>query len=98
MHEYFMHVKGPEILNMWVGESERMVREIFATAREKRKEGFMPFLFIDEAESILGTRRASRHSNILSTLVPMFCSEMDGIDAIIDVVIILASYRSNLIS
>src|SRR3981081_4563445 len=42
MREYFMHVKGPEILNMWVGESERMVREIFATAREKRREGFMP--------------------------------------------------------
>ena len=97
MREYFMHVKGPEILNMWVGESERMVREIFATAREKRKEGFMPFLFIDEAESILGTRRASRHSNILSTLVPMFCSEMDGIDSLNDVVIILASNRADLI-
>ncbi len=97
MHEYFMHVKGPEILNMWVGESERMVREIFATAREKRKEGFMPFLFIDEAESILGTRRASRFSNILSTLVPMFCSEMDGIDSLNDVVIILASNRADLI-
>src|SRR4029434_4296046 len=95
--EYFMHVKGPEILNMWVGESERMVREIFATAREKRSEGFMPFLFIDEAESILGTRRASRHSNILSTLVPMFCSEMDGIDSLNDVVIILASNRADLI-
>src|SRR3989449_1733615 len=77
MREYFMHVKGPEILNMWVGESERMVREIFATAREKRHEGFMPFLFIDEAESILGTRRASRHSNILSPLVPMLWSESD---------------------
>jgi ATP-dependent 26S proteasome regulatory subunit len=97
MREYFMHVKGPEILNMWVGESERMVREIFATAREKRKEDFMPFLFIDEAESILGTRRASRHSNILSTLVPMFCSEMDGIDSLNDVVIILASNRADLI-
>src|SRR5216110_1929653 len=97
MQEYFMHVKGPEILNMWVGESERMVREIFATAREKRSEGFMPFLFIDEAESILGTRRASRHSNILSTLVPMFCSEMDGIDSLNDVVIILASNRADLI-
>src|SRR6201988_1584577 len=97
MREYFMHVKGPEILNMWVGESERMVREIFATAREKRSEGFMPFLFIDEAESILGTRRASRHSNILSTLVPMFCSEMDGIDSLNDVVIILASNRADLI-
>src|SRR5213595_874470 len=97
MREYFMHVKGPEILNMWVGESERMVREIFATAREKRGEGFMPFLFIDEAESILGTRRASRYSNILSTLVPMFCSEMDGIDSLNDVVIILASNRADLI-
>jgi proteasome-associated ATPase len=97
MTEYFMHVKGPEILNMWVGESERMVREIFATAREKRRDGFMPFLFIDEAESILGTRRASRYSNVLSTLVPMFCSEMDGIDSLNDVVIILASNRADLI-
>ncbi len=77
-----MHVKGPEILNMWVGESERIVREIFAIAREKRKQGYMPFLFIDEAESILGTRRAGRYSNILSTLVPMFCSEMDGIESL----------------
>ncbi len=97
MNEYFMHVKGPEILNMWVGESERIVREIFSTAREKRREGFLPFLFIDEAESILGTRRASRYSNILSTLVPMFCSEMDGIDSLHDVVIILASNRADLI-
>src|ERR1700716_328221 len=97
MKEYFMHVKGPEILNMWVGESERIVRDIFSTAREKRREGYMPFLFIDEAESILGTRRASRHSNILSTLVPMFCSEMDGIDSLDDVVIILASNRADLI-
>ncbi len=97
MKEYFMHIKGPEILNMWVGESERMVREIFATARQKRKEGYLPFLFIDEAESILGTRRASRFSNILSTLVPMFCTEMDGIDSLNDVVIILASNRADLI-
>src|SRR3954465_14482052 len=97
MREYFMHVKGPEILNMWVGESERMVREIFATAREKRREGFLPFLFIDEAESILGTRRASRYSNILSPLVPMFCTEMDGIESLSQVVIILASNRADLI-
>ncbi len=97
MKEYFMHVKGPEILNMWLGESERIVRDIFATAREKRREGYLPFLFIDEAESILGTRRSSRHANILSTLVPMFCSEMDGIDTLGDVVIILASNRADLI-
>jgi len=92
-----MHIKGPEILNMWVGESERIVREIFQTARDKRKEGYLPFLFIDEAESILGTRRASRFSNILSTLVPMFCTEMDGIDSLNEVVIILASNRADLI-
>lgn len=97
MQEYFMHVKGPEILNMWVGESERIVRDIFATAREKRRQGYLPFLFIDEAESILGTRRASRYSNILSTLVPMFCAEMDGIESLGDVVIILASNRADLI-
>jgi proteasome-associated ATPase len=97
MREYFMHIKGPEILNMWVGESERMVREIFSTAREKRREGYLPFLFIDEAESILGTRRASRFSNILSTLVPMFCTEMDGIESLHEVVIILASNRADLI-
>ncbi|HWL52257.1 MAG TPA: AAA family ATPase [Chthoniobacteraceae bacterium] len=95
--EYFMHIKGPEILNMWVGESERIVREIFSTAREKRREGYLPFLFIDEAESILGTRRATRQSSILSTLVPMFCAEMDGIDSLNDVVIILASNRADLI-
>ncbi len=97
MREYFMHIKGPEILNMWVGESERIVREIFTTAREKRREGFLPFLFIDEAESILGTRRATRHSSILSTLVPMFCTEMDGIESLNEVVIILASNRADLI-
>jgi proteasome-associated ATPase len=93
----FIHIKGPEILNMWVGESERMVREIFAAAREKRKEGYLPFLFIDEAESILGTRRASRFHNMASTLVPMFCSEMDGIESLHDVVVILASNRADLI-
>jgi proteasome-associated ATPase len=97
MQQFFMHIKGPEILNMWVGESERMVREIFATAREKRKEGFLPFIFIDEAESILGTRRAGRYSSILSTLVPMFCTEMDGIESLNEVVIILASNRADLI-
>ena len=97
MQQFFMHIKGPEILNMWVGESERMVREIFATAREKRRDGFLPFIFIDEAESILGTRRAGRYSSILSTLVPMFCTEMDGIESLNQVVIILASNRADLI-
>ncbi len=97
MREYFMHIKGPEILNMWVGESERIVREIFATAREKRREGYLPFVFIDEAESILGTRRAGRFNSILSTLVPMFCTEMDGLESLHDAVIIIASNRADLI-
>ncbi|THJ22931.1 MAG: AAA family ATPase [Nitrospira sp. CG24E] len=93
----FLHVKGPEILNMWLGESERMVRDLFAQARARRSEGALPFIFIDEAESVLGTRRASRSFNISSTLVPMFCSEMDGIESLHDVVIILASNRPDLI-
>jgi proteasome-associated ATPase len=93
----FLHVKGPEILNMWLGESERMVRDLFAQARARRKEGALPFIFIDEAESILGTRRAMRSFNISNTLVPMFCSEMDGIESLRDVVIILASNRPDLI-
>ena len=93
----FLHVKGPEILNMWLGESERMVRDLFDQARVRRKEGALPFIFIDEAESILGTRRAMRSFNISNTLVPMFCSEMDGIESLQDVVIILASNRPDLI-
>ena len=97
LKECFMHVKGPEILNMWLGESERKVREIFTRAREKRKEGFLPVVFIDEAESVLGTRMAMRSHNISNTVVPMFCSEMDGIESLQDVVIILASNRPDLI-
>ncbi len=93
----FLHIKGPEILNMWVGESERMVRDLFAQARERRKAGFLPFIFIDEAESILGTRRALRSYNISNTLVPMFCSELDGIESLREVVVILASNRPDLI-
>ena len=93
----FLHVKGPEILNMWLGESERMVRDLFAQARARRKDGALPFIFIDEAESVLGTRRAMRSFNISNTLVPMFCSEMDGVESLHDVVIILASNRPDLI-
>jgi len=96
--EYFLHVKGPEILNMWLGESERQVRDLFAQCREKAAEGRLAFIFIDEAESILGTRGLYRSgSNIQSTLVPMFCSEMDGMEALQNVVVILASNRADLI-
>ncbi len=96
--EFFLNVKGPEILNMWLGESERQVRDLFAQCREKAAEGHLAFLFIDEAESILGTRSATRiGSNILSTLVPMFCTEMDGIEPLQNVVVIIASNRADLI-
>jgi len=93
----FLHIKGPEILNMWLGESERKVREIFDIARQKKKEGMLPFIFIDEAESILGTRRSLRAHNISNTIVPMFCAEMDGIESLQDIVIILATNRPDLI-
>jgi len=96
--EFFLSVKGPEVLNMWLGESERQVRDLFAQCREKAAEGHLAFLFIDEAESILGTRHAGRvGTNILSTLVPMFCTEMDGLEVLQNVVIIIASNRADLI-
>jgi len=96
--EFFLSVKGPELLNMWVGESERQVRDLFVQCREKATEGQLAFLFIDEAESILGTRRAFRGgTNILSTVVPMFCAEMDGLEALQNVIVILASNRADLI-
>ena len=93
----FIHVKGPEILNMWLGESERKVREIFKKARDYKEKGRVPFIFIDEAESILGTRQAMRGNNISNTLVPMFCAEMDGIQSLRDAVVILATNRPDLI-
>ncbi len=93
----FIHVKGPEILNMWLGESERKVREIFKKARGYKEKGQVPFIFIDEAESVLGTRQAMRGHNISNTLVPMFCAEMDGIESLREVVVILATNRPDLI-
>ena len=89
MKECFMHVEARKILNMWVGESERIVREIFATAREKRREGCMPFLFIDEPNRLRVVAPAGIRI-FFRRLVPMFCSEMDGIESLHDVVIILA--------
>ncbi len=95
--EFFLHVKGPEILNMWVGESERQVRDLFQQCRERAGEGALAFLFIDEAESILGTRHGGRWHSMVSTLVPMFCTEMDGLEPLQNVVVILASNRADLI-
>ncbi len=95
--EYFMMINGPKILNMWLGESERMVREIFSQAREKAKEGNLVFIFIDEAESLLRTRSSGKFLNISNTIVPQFCAEMDGLVGLENVVVILTSNRPDYI-
>jgi proteasome-associated ATPase len=95
--EYFMYINGPKILNMWLGESERMVREIFTTARAKAKDGYLVFVFIDEAESILRTRSSGRWLNISNTVVPQFCAEMDGLVGLENVVVMLTSNRPDYI-
>ncbi|MFN7015878.1 MAG: AAA family ATPase [Fimbriimonadales bacterium] len=95
--EYFMYINGPKILNMWLGETERMVREIFAIAREKAREGYLVFIFIDEAESILRTRSSGKWLNISNTVVPQFCAEMDGLVSLENVVVMLTSNRPDYI-
>ncbi|MCS6775193.1 MAG: AAA family ATPase [Chthonomonadaceae bacterium] len=97
VREYFMYINGPKILNMWLGESERQVREIFAQAREKAREGHLVFIFIDEAESLLRTRSSGRWLNISNTLVPQFCAEMDGLVSLENVVVMLTSNRPDYI-
>lgn len=95
--EYFMYISGPKILNMWLGETERMVRDIFRTAREKAKEGRLVFIFVDEAESVLRTRSSGRWLNISNTVVPQFCAELDGMVALENVVLMLTSNRPDYI-
>jgi proteasome-associated ATPase len=95
--EYFMHISGPKILNMWLGETERIVREIFATAREKSKEGRLVVVFMDEAESVLRTRSTGRWLNISNTVVPQFCAELDGLVSLENVVLVLTSNRPDYI-
>lgn len=95
--EYFMAISGPKILNMWVGETERMVREIFKTAREKAKDGYLVFIFMDEAESLLRTRSSGRHFSMSNTVVPQFCAELDGLESLENVVLMLTSNRPDYI-
>ncbi len=97
VQEYFMAISGPKILNMWLGETERIVREVFRTAREKAKEGFLVFIFMDEAESVLRTRSSGRWLNISNTVVPQFCAELDGLQSLDNVVLILTSNRPDYI-
>lgn len=95
--EYFMLINGPQLLNMWLGETERFVREIFATARERAKEGHLVFIFIDEADALLRVRSSGRHLNIANTVVPQFAAEMDGLVSLENVVVMLTSNRPDYI-
>lgn len=95
--EFFMHLSGPKILNMWLGETERMVRELFATARKKASEGRIVVIFMDEAEAVLRTRSSGRWLNISNTVVPQFCAELDGLVESRNIVLVLTSNRPDYI-
>ncbi len=97
VREYFMFINGPQLLNMWLGETERMVREIFAAARERAKEGHLVFVFIDEADSLLRVRSSGRYLNIANTVVPQFAAEMDGLVGLENVIVMLTSNRPDYI-
>lgn len=97
VQECFLSINGPKILNMWLGETERLVREVFATARKKAADGQLVVIFIDEAESVLRTRSSGRWLNISNTVVPQFCAEMDGVIGLENVVVVLTSNRPDYI-
>ncbi len=97
VRECFMFINGPQLLNMWLGETERMVREIFAAARERAKEGQLVFVFIDEADALLRVRSSGRYLNIANTVVPQFAAEMDGLVDLENVVVMLTSNRPDYI-
>lgn len=91
----FMYIKGPELLNKWVGETEAQIRSIFAAARAYKEEhGVAPIIFIDEADAILSKRGSGVSSDMEKTMVPMFLAEMDGLDDAAALVI-LATNRSD---
>lgn len=94
---YFLYVKGPEILNKFVGESERGIREIFKKAKDKAEEGNPVIIFIDEIDAILRTRGTGISSDVESTIVPQFLSEIDGLESLKNVIVIGASNRQDLI-
>ena len=94
---YFINIKGPELLDKYVGESERKIREVFRKAREQAQEGMPVIVFFDEFESLFRTRGSGISSDVESTLVPQFLSEIDGVEDIKNVIIIGASNRQDLI-
>jgi proteasome-associated ATPase len=94
---YFLNVKGPELLNKYVGETERKIREIFARAREKASAGAPVVVFFDEMDSLFRTRGTGISSDVESTIVPQFLAELDGVEGLRHVIVIGASNRQDLI-
>jgi len=97
VRSFFLHVKGPELLNKYVGESERQVREVFQKAKEKAGEGTPVIVFFDEMDALFRTRGTGISSDIESTIVPQFLSEIDGVERLRNVIVIGASNRQDLI-
>ena len=97
VRSYFLHVKGPELLNKYVGESERQIREVFAKARDKAAKGNPVIVFFDEMDALFRTRGSGISSDMESTIVPQFLAEIDGVESLHNVIVIGASNRQDLI-
>ncbi len=94
---YFINIKGPELLNKYVGETERQIRLVFERAREKAEEGMPVIVFFDEMDSLFRTRGTGISSDMESTIVPQLLAEIDGVEALRNVIVIGASNREDLI-
>src|SRR5690606_30920758 len=94
---YFLNIKGPELLNKYVGETERQIRLVFQRAREKSEEGWPVIVFFDEMESLFRTRGTGISSDMESTIVPQLLAEIDGVETLKNVIVIGASNREHLI-
>ena len=94
---YFLNIKGPELLNKYVGETERQIRLIFQRAREKSEEGYPVIVFFDEMDSLFRTRGTGISSDMEATVVAQFLSEIDGVESLKNVIVIGASNREDLI-
>jgi proteasome-associated ATPase len=94
---YFLNIKGPELLNKYVGETERQIRLVFQRAREKSEEGWPVIVFFDEMDSMFRTRGTGISSDVESTIVPQLLAEIDGVESLRNVIVIGASNREDLI-
>jgi proteasome-associated ATPase len=94
---YFLNIKGPELLNKYVGETERHIRLVFQRAREKASEGTPVIVFFDEMDSLFRTRGSGVSSDVENTIVPQLLSEIDGVEGLENVIVIGASNREDMI-